>query len=150
MTQKHKIYLYLWGSIMKKILVFGSWFLVLGSLFFVFFFVLWYLIIVLCSFLNVLHSLLVIVTTKPCCFKGDMRPKTTKGDVWGREFIKNFERKLFLNSIRKAKEEGDFQKVMETEDIDEAVDHFTKVYSKILDEHAPIKLFKSIRTTAFI
>ena len=65
-------------------------------------------------------------------------PRTIKKRIY-----KNFNKEKFREDILKAKKDGKFDKIHETDNIDEAIDHFTSVYNSILEEHAPIKIIQN-------
>ena len=64
--------------------------------------------------------------------------RTTRKRVY-----KNFNHTEFLEDIRKAKREGQFAKIIETNDIETAGNTFTDVFTSILDKHAPIKVVQN-------
>ena len=64
--------------------------------------------------------------------------RTTRKRVY-----KNFVANDFLNDIKKAKEDGRFNEIFETDDIEVAGDVFTSVFKEILDIHAPIKVIQN-------
>ena len=59
-------------------------------------------------------------------------PRTIKKRIY-----KNFNKEKFREDILKAKKDGKFDKFHETDNIDEAIDHFTSVYNSILEENVP-------------
>ena len=64
--------------------------------------------------------------------------KTTRKRVY-----KNFNCDSFVEDIRAAKEMGKFNPILENDDIEAAGDTFTKVFSEILDKHAPLKVIQN-------
>ena len=57
-----------------------------------------------------------------------------------KRIYKNFETDLFRNDILKAKSDGLFNPIFEAHDEDAACDAFEKVYTSILNKHAPLKV----------
>ena len=64
--------------------------------------------------------------------------RTTKKRVY-----KDFVEKDFIEDIRKAKADGLFEELFDTDDIEKAGDIFTEVFRNILDKHAPIKVIQN-------
>ena len=65
-------------------------------------------------------------------------PLTTKKRIY-----KNFCRENFLNDIREAKENGKFQEVFESGDIDEASEIFAEAFNEVLEKHAPLRVIQN-------
>ena len=65
-------------------------------------------------------------------------PRTIKKIIY-----KNFNKDAFINDIMKAIRDGAFNKIHEVDNLDEAIDHFSHVYSSILEEHAPTKIIQN-------
>ena len=64
--------------------------------------------------------------------------RTTKKRIY-----KNFDKNEFIKDMEKAKEEGLFAQMFTTNDIDEATEIFTREFTRILDEHAPLKTIQN-------
>ena len=56
-----------------------------------------------------------------------------------KRIYKDFDKEAFLKSLKDAKSDGLFREMLDSNDIDEAVDSFTKVFTSVLDKHAPEK-----------
>ena len=65
-------------------------------------------------------------------------PRTVKKRVY-----KNFNRINFINDIKLAKDQGYFEDMHNTEDINIAGDIFTNTYNEVLNRHAPIKTIQN-------
>lgn len=65
-------------------------------------------------------------------------PKTTRKRVY-----KEFDRDAFRNDMKEAKDNGAFNEMFETDDIEVAGDIFTREYLKILEKHAPLKVIQN-------
>ena len=78
-----------------------------------------------------------IILTK---FSKEVRtgPRTIKKRIY-----KNFNRERFREDVLKAINNGAFNTVLETGNLDEAIEHFNTIYTSILDEHAPIKIIQN-------
>ena len=57
-----------------------------------------------------------------------------------KRIYKNFDQKAFRNDILKAKADGLFDPIFEASDEDDACETFERVYTSILNEHAPLKV----------
>ena len=65
-------------------------------------------------------------------------PKTTKKRVY-----KEFCKEKFLNEIKEAKKQGQFEEIYLEEDIDKATEIFTSSFNSILNRHAPTKVIQN-------
>ena len=65
-------------------------------------------------------------------------PRTIKKRIY-----KNFNCDDFINDMKQAKLQGQFSEMDNTEDINIAGDIFTKVFTEVLDKHAPIKTIQN-------
>ena len=65
-------------------------------------------------------------------------PRTIKKRIY-----KNFNCDDFINDMKQAKLQGQFCEMHNTEDINIAGDIFTKVFTEVLDKHAPIKTIQN-------
>ena len=64
--------------------------------------------------------------------------RTTKKRVY-----KHFDETAFQTDMRSAKESGCFEKVFESNEIDEATKLFTDAFKEVLDKHAPLKIIQN-------
>ena len=65
-------------------------------------------------------------------------PKMTKKRVY-----KEFCKEKFLNEIKEAKKQGQFEEIYLEEDIDKATEIFTSSFNSILNRHAPTKVIQN-------
>jgi hypothetical protein len=64
--------------------------------------------------------------------------RTTKKRVY-----KHFDKTAFQSDMKLAKEFGCFEKVFESNEIDEATKLFTDAFKEVLDNHAPLKIIQN-------
>ena len=65
-------------------------------------------------------------------------PRTIKKRIY-----KNFDKEKFREDILKAIDDGAFNFIHETDNLDEAINHFNSIYNSILEEHAPTKIIQN-------
>ena len=65
-------------------------------------------------------------------------PRTIKKRIY-----KNFDKEKFREDILKAIDNGAFNFIHETDNLDEAINHFNSVYNSILEEHAPTRIIQN-------
>ena len=65
-------------------------------------------------------------------------PRTVKKRIY-----KNFDKNEFLKDIKEAKDNGLFDEMHATDDIEVAAKVFTDVFAEILDKHAPLKIIQN-------
>ena len=64
--------------------------------------------------------------------------RTTKKRIY-----KNFDPTVFQNDLKEVKDKGLFAPLFKTNDIDVATEHFTTIYTSVLDKHAPLKVIQN-------
>ena len=72
----------------------------------------------------------------------DSKDKHTYRRTSKKRVYKNFNKDNFVEDLSKAKQAGLFKGMYETTDLDEAVAQFNKVFTNLLDTHAPIKIIQ--------